>query len=188
MQPIIKAAKQIQDFLEEFNWKFCFIGGLALQRWGKPRLTNDIDLTLLTGFGAEDKFLDALLQKYQSRLSDAKNFALKSRVLLLETESGIGIDIALGALYFEENAVNRASYFEYLPNISLKTCSAEDLVIYKAFANRLQDWADLENITIKQKNLDWNYIRENLLPLLELGETPEIMIELENLHRRIAKG
>ena len=31
------------------------MGGVALQRWGEPRLTQDVDLTLLTGFGDEEQ-------------------------------------------------------------------------------------------------------------------------------------
>ncbi len=101
MKQIVAAAKEIQDFLESLNWKFCFIGGVALQRWGKPRLTNDVDLTLFVGFGNETEFLDALLQKYQSRRSDPIDFALRNRILLLQTPNNIGIDISLGALFLK---------------------------------------------------------------------------------------
>jgi hypothetical protein len=79
-------------------------------------------------------------------------------VLLLQIEN-VGIDVSLGALFFEENAVRRASKFEFLKNISLKTCSAEDLIVYKAFADRLQDWADIQNILSVQTKLDWAYRR-----------------------------
>ncbi len=30
MKQIVETAKEIQDFLAKLNWKFCFIGGLAL--------------------------------------------------------------------------------------------------------------------------------------------------------------
>ena len=187
MKQIVEAAKEIQDFLENLNWKFCFIGGLAVQRWGRPRLTNDVDLTLLTGFGNESEFLRALLQKYQSRRADPVDFALRNRILLLQTSNNIGIDISLGALFFEEHAVARASYFEYLPGIELKTCSAEDLIVLKAFADRLQDWADIENVIIKQKQLDWDYINTELPPLTEAKYEPEIVHKLEKLRRQISK-
>ena len=89
------------------NHRFCFIGGLAVQRWGEPRVTRDVDLTLLTGFGGEDAFLDALLASYAARVDDARRFARQYRVLLLKTADGIGIDISLGALPFEERIVSR---------------------------------------------------------------------------------
>lgn len=55
MKTLIKTAYEIQEFLKQRGWKFCFIGGIALQRWGRPRLTIDIDISLLTGFGEEKK-------------------------------------------------------------------------------------------------------------------------------------
>jgi hypothetical protein len=182
MKRIFESALEIQNFFDENGWRFCFIGGVALQRWAIPRLTNDADLTLLTGFGSESDYVEKILQKFTARIENPLEFALRSRVVLLKVKN-VGIDISLGALFFEESAVNRASLYEFLPGISLKTCSAEDLVVYKAFAARLQDWADIENILSVQKSLDWTYIREQLAPLVELKEEPEILTKLENLRR-----
>jgi len=55
---VLTAAGEIQQFCQQRDWRFCFIGGVAVQRWGQPRLTQDVDLTLLTGFGGEEKFTD----------------------------------------------------------------------------------------------------------------------------------
>ena len=46
MNPIFAAALEVQDFCRSRGFRFCFIGGLALQRWGEPRLTQDVDLTI----------------------------------------------------------------------------------------------------------------------------------------------
>jgi hypothetical protein len=51
---VLAAAGEVQSFCQQHGWRFCFIGGVAVQRWGEPRLTQDVDLTLLTGFGKED--------------------------------------------------------------------------------------------------------------------------------------
>ncbi|MDB6036927.1 MAG: hypothetical protein JWM99_768 [Verrucomicrobiales bacterium] len=48
---VLRAAVEVQAFCEEQQWRFCFIGGISVQRWGSPRVTQDVDLTLLTGFG-----------------------------------------------------------------------------------------------------------------------------------------
>ena len=81
---------------------------------------------------------------------------------------------------YEALVVERSSYFVYPPDISLRTCSAEDLIVLKAFAGRGQDWVDVERIIVHQTaKLDWNYIREQLQPLAELKETPEILDQLE---------
>jgi hypothetical protein len=128
VEELLLAAVRVQSLLLERGWRFCFIGGIAIQRWGNPRFTTDIDLTLLTGFGAEERFVDELLQNLPPRRQDAREFALLHRVLLARTAEGIEVDIALGALPFEERTIARASAWEVRKGATLTTCSAEDLL------------------------------------------------------------
>ncbi|HEX2749058.1 MAG TPA: nucleotidyltransferase [Verrucomicrobiales bacterium] len=186
MNELVSAAAALQSLMEQQQWNFCFIGGLVVQAWSEPRLTRDVDLTLLTGFGGEEKYIDTLLAHYTPRRSDARQFALMNRVLLLKNENGLGIDIALGALPFEVSAVRRARMVEAFPGVKLRFCSPEDLVVMKAFAGRDQDWTDVRMTIVRcgVQNLDWAYIREQLTPLAEAKEEPEIMERLEALRQR----
>jgi hypothetical protein len=177
---VLRAAAQLQGVCEAQGWRFCVIGGLALLRWGEPRETVDVDLTLLTGFGDEERFIQILLGQFAARLEDAAQFALANRVLLLRSKSGVGLDIALGALPFEESAVLRSSSFAFAIDALIRTCSAEDLVVMKAFAARPKDWIDIEGVIIRQSGkLDWGYIRSQLAPLATLKGSPEILADLE---------
>ena len=183
MNEVIQAAAELQAVCLARGWQFCF-GGLALQRWGEPRETVDVDLTLLTGFGGEEQFIQILLQHFEGRIPDAAQFARERRVLLLRSAKGVGLDVALAALPFEELLVQRSSFFDYPPKIALRTCSAEDLIVLKAFAARSQDWADVERIIVRQTGkLDWTYIRDQLGPLAELKGAPEILDQLEQRRR-----
>jgi hypothetical protein len=102
VNPLFEAAAEIQAFFVERGWQNTVIGGLAVQRWGEPRQTRDVDLALLTGVGHE---------------------------------------------------------------------SAEDLVVLKAFADRPQDWIDVEGIIVRQRGgLDRALVRRELRDLLELKE------------------
>lgn len=180
MLEVIRAAHELQSLCTAEGWRFCLIGGLALQRWGEPRETIDVDLTLLTGFGDEAPFIQTLLAHFEPRIEHAAAFALAHRVLLLRAKSGVGLDIALGGLPFEESVVARASGFAFPSGVQLRTCSAEDLVVMKAFAARPRDWIDVEGIIVRQTGkLDWNYIHRQLAPLAELKEEPRILSELE---------
>ncbi len=171
MNPIFAAALEVQDFCRARGFRVCFIGGLALQRWGEPRLTQDVDLTVITGFGSEAEYVDQFLGQFQARIPDARAFALKHRVLLLVTGAGIPVDVALGAMPFEERAVDRSSPFAVSADVSLMTCSAEDLIVFKAFAGRDQDWIDIEGIAVRQcGRLSESLVWEELDPLLELKE------------------
>jgi len=176
---LFRVAADVQTFCEGRSWRFCFIGGLALQRWGEPRETVDVDVTLLTGFGGEEPFIGALLDRYARRVQDAAAFARTNRVLLLRSDSGVGIDVALGGLPFEEEVVDRASPFPFPGDVPLRTCSAEDLIVLKAFAARGRDWVDIEGVIVRQAGaLDWSYIDARLAPLAVLKEAPEILTEL----------
>jgi hypothetical protein len=177
---VFLAAAELQGVCQSQGWQFCFIGGLALQRWGEPRETIDADLTLFAGFGDEEPFINVLLEHFEARIPDAATFARERRVLLLRSEKGVGLDVALAALPFEQLIIQRSSYFDYPPKIPLRTCSAEDLVVLKSFAGRGQDWIDVERLIVRQTGkLDWNYIREQLRPLAELKDAPEILDQLE---------
>jgi hypothetical protein len=181
---LIQAAAQLQAVCVQHDWRFCFIGGLAVQRWGEPRETVDVDLTLLTGFADETRYVSVLMDTFEARIDDAAQFAAVNRVLLLRAASGVGLDIALGGLPFEELAVSRASVFAYPPDIPLRTCSAEDLIVLKAFADRPKDWLDIDGIIIRQSpHLDWSYVRAQLAPLAELKDAPELLDKLDR--RRI---
>jgi hypothetical protein len=81
---VFAAALKLQEYCRSRGWRFCFIGGLAVQRWGEPRLTQGADLTLLTGFGSEASYVDALLSAFAARSEGARAFALRNRVLLLK--------------------------------------------------------------------------------------------------------
>ena len=182
MNPIFGAALEVQAFCRARRWRFCFIGALAVQRWGEPRLTQDVDLTVMTSFGEEAPYVDALLGRFRGRIPDAREFALQNRVVLLRSDSGIPIDAALGAMPFEERATDRATEFVIQEGIALTTCSAEDLVVFKAFAGREKDWLDIEGIALRQLGrLDEGLIWSELTPLLELKEAPEAATRLRDI-------
>ena len=185
MIDLVTEAHQFQLLCERMGWRFCFIGGLPVQHWGEPRLTRDVDVTILTGFGAEENFVSAILKSYKGRQPDAEEFALRHRVLLVQSNSGIGLDISLGALPFEEQMISRAANVEFVPGIELRLCSPEDLIVLKSFASRAQDWLDVASVVVRQGSdkLDWDYIFSNLKPLVALKEEPEIIDRLAMLRQ-----
>ena len=181
MERLIKIAADLLDFCEAESWRACVIGGLAVQRWGEPRLTRDVDLSLLTGFGQEERFIQKLIERYETRIEEAEAFALRNRVLLL-AKDGVGIDIALAAIPFEERVIERSTRFEFLPGVSVRTCSAEDLIVYKAFADRSRDWVDIEGILARQRpTLDVQLIESELAPLIAAKESPAILRRLKQM-------
>ena len=130
-----EAARQLQAFCDRQGWRSCFIGGIAVQRWGEPRVTRDVDLTLLTGFGGEERIHRQAARRVPRSNRQCARVARRHRVLLLRTVNALGIDRSLAALPFEEKVVGRASDFSFGPGLSIRTCSAEDLIVLKLFAS-----------------------------------------------------
>ena len=38
---VLAAAAEVEAFCRRQGWSFCFIGAIAVQRWGAPRFTHD---------------------------------------------------------------------------------------------------------------------------------------------------
>jgi hypothetical protein len=185
VNPLFEAALDVQRFCQARRWRHCVIGALAAQRWGEPRLTQDVDATVLSGFGPEAAFVDALLAQYRGRIPDARDFALRHRVVLIESASGIPIDLSLGGVPFEERVIERASSWDIGEGEALVTCSAEDLVVLKAFAGRDKDWLDIAGVITRQgAALDVSLLIGELQPLLELKEDVRPMDRLRALLER----
>lgn len=181
MNALFEAAKEVCEFMVAHQWEFCIIGGLAVQRWGEPRTTLDADMTLLTGWGEEESYVTAILERFESRIPDGHAFALTRRVLLIRASNGKDVDISLGALPFEVGMIRRAAPVEFAPGLLLPCCTAEDLFIMKAFAARPRDWLDAESLVIRQASLDKEYILEHLADLCELKEAPDILDRAKRL-------
>jgi hypothetical protein len=171
MNGLVSAAAEVQNFCERNHWEFCFIGGLAVQRWGQSRVTLDVDVAILTGFGGEDPYINTLLKEFPPRINDAAEFARRSRILLIKTNRNVAVDVSFAALPFEELAIQRSSPWEVQTGTELRTCSAEDLIVMKLFASRPLDLRDAESVVLRQRQaLDWKYIADQVTVLKEARE------------------
>ncbi|MCI0344389.1 MAG: nucleotidyltransferase, partial [Chloroflexi bacterium] len=178
------AAREIMGWLGRDGRRACVIGGLAVQRWGEPRLTRDVDLTLLVELGQEEELIDALLARFRPRRDDARAFALRYRVLLLRARNGVDLDVALGVTGFEVESIARASIYQFEPGCELPTCSAEDLIVHKTVAGRPRDQDDLVGIVNRQRGrLDLAYIRRWLTAFSEVDGMPDLLGRFEELLR-----
>ena len=184
---ILQLAVQVGLELEKCGILFCFIGGTAYQRWGEPRQTSDVDATLMVEFGEERETVKKLLKMYSARIDNVEEFAERNRIVLLQSRQGIGIDLSLGGLPYESRQIARSSVWKVPGHGDIRTCSAEDLVVLKSFASRPQDWIDVEKVIIRQgARLNRVLIKDELLPLAELKEEPELMDRLAVLFQKHA--
>jgi hypothetical protein len=125
--PLVAAALELQRCLQHAAIPACIIGGLAVQRWGERRATQDVDITVLAPPGDEAGAIDVLLSAFTPRQDDARAFALRHRVLLLRAGNGVPLDVALAGSPFEREVLDRASQWPMAPDAVLRPCAAENM-------------------------------------------------------------
>jgi hypothetical protein len=183
---LIEAAVDVQSVLFADGIRSCVIGGLAVQRWGEPRATQDVDFSVLAPPGEESGPVDLLLRAFAPRRADARAFAIAHRVLLIRSTNQVPVDVGLAASPFEVEVLARASAWGVADGLSIVTCSAEDLVLYKLVAGRPRDIADIEGIVRRQgSGLDVDRIRRFGALFAELKEEPELLQTFERALTRL---
>jgi hypothetical protein len=80
--------------------------------------------------------------------------------------------------------IDRAVMIEFEPDVALRICTAEDLFVLKAFADRPQDRADIIGIARRRgRELDWDAILDRLTPLVDAKEEPAILDSVRRLRQ-----
>jgi predicted nucleotidyltransferase len=182
--PLYGPITAIQRLIEQFNDQGIIIGGVAASILGEPRLTADADAMLLLSIEQIPKLIEvAAKEGLAPRLEDVEGFARKNRVLLLRhEESGINVDISLGLLPFEVEAVERSREYE-AGGFRVRLPTPEDLIILKAVARRPKDMLDIEAVIAAQDELDEERIGFWVQQFAELLEMPEVWTDIEKMMR-----
>lgn len=178
----VAALQALASWLEAEQVPYATIGGVAVSLLAQPRATQDIDIVIWLDQEKWDSFLrTGQGYGFEPRISDALDFAVKSRVLLLRHQkSGISIDLSCGALPFEQEMIERATALNIGP-LSLRVPMPEDLIITKAIAQRPKDIADIESLLNVHQNLNITYIRRWVHEFATALEMPELSESLERL-------
>lgn len=157
MSGLEKALRALSAHLEERRLSYMVIGGVANLAWGMPRSTFDVDVTVWAPAGAEPALIAALCESFTALPAEPGKFALETRVLPLEVE-GIRVDVILGQLPYEEQAIRRAPLVD-MGGIRVRVCSPEDLIVHKVLSDRPKDLEDVRGIVRAQREkLDRAYL------------------------------
>ena len=161
---------------------YATIGGVAVSLLSQPRTTQDIDIVIWLDKERWESFLLAgQAYGFAPRISDALDFAVRSRVILLRHQKGgVSVDISCGALPFEQDMITRATTLN-IGALNLRVPTPEDLIITKAVAQRPKDIADIEALLNVYQNLDVAYIKRWVEEFAAALETPELSENLERL-------
>lgn len=180
LEPLFAPIEALQKLIERFDDQGIIIGGVAASILGKPRLTADADAMLLLPVDDISQLVEfAREEGLIPRIPDVEVFARRSRVVLLQhEESGINVDVSLGLLPFEVEAVDRSREYQ-AGSLRVRLPTPEDLIILKAVAHRPKDMLDIEAVIAAQQDLDFDHIQFWVQQFAELLETPELWSELK---------
>lgn len=139
-----------------------------------------LELCVLVPFGGEAAITGLLcaLPGFTPRLTTARDFALRYRVLLLQSSNGTPVDISYGALPLEQKALERA-----LPVDGLPVASLEDRILHILWRNRDGDLALLRSLTNEHRSaLQWPYLDFWVPELAQAREDPEMLETYRSLY------
>jgi len=138
------------------------IGGQAVLLHGRPRLTEDIDITL----GVDPSYLPAVREacaalELEPLPEQIEEFVRDTFVLPVhDVHTGVRVDLIFSTTPYERQAIERAVIVD-LGGEPVPFASAEDLVIHKLFAGRARDLEDVTTV-IRRRGaaVDWVYLEK----------------------------
>ena len=185
MHDQLEALREVKEFLDQNGIRHLVIGGVANAVWGRPRATHDADFKVLIGEYSIGEFVALVETHFQCRVPDPVEFARQTYVVPIHASNQITVDLVLGFLPYEEQAVERAVTIEYL-GVTFSVSTAEDLIIHKAISERERDWDDIKGVLARQVDrLDQGYILDWLSQFAQALERPDLVQRYQDLQKRI---
>lgn len=167
--------------LGETRTPYMVIGGFANLHWGRPRLTQDLDVTVAASDTHIELLLRVLAPAFRARVADPVGFARETSVVPMESSDGIRIDMVIARLSLEDEAIARAVEIP-VGDARVRFATAEDLILHKIVSERARDLEDVEGIVRRQRGkLDLDYLRPRIRLLSETMQRPQMLTEFERL-------
>jgi predicted nucleotidyltransferase len=187
VNPFETSLRNLVNLLADHGIKYMVIGGLANAKWGNPRVTLDIDITIWVSDDRIGNLLYALKKDYTILVDKPLDFISNTRVLPVQDNKGQRIDLIFGSLPFEENAIDRAIKVE-IGTTTINFCTAEDLILLKIISDRDKDIEDVRGILKFQKEtLDYDYLEPRITELTILLDKPDIKRQWEKWKKEQTK-
>jgi hypothetical protein len=178
-----RALAAVGEFLDAQGVPYMLIGGQANAVWGEPRATLDVDVTIWVEPTRVAALIVAAGAAFRCMVPEPEAFVSSTRVLPLQTDDGVRIDMIFGMLPFEEEAISRARSLR-VGGATLRVCAPEDLILMKIISDRERDLGDARGIAIRQiAVLDLPYLEPRIRELAALLDRSEILERWEAIKR-----
>jgi hypothetical protein len=175
MTVLEQALAEIVALLESLRIDYMVVGGIANAVWGEPRATVDVDVTIAVDEPAIPNTIDQIGRRIQLAVADPLPFVRDTRVLPLDSQNGVRVDVIFALLPFEVDAIRRARAV-MLAGRAVRVVTPEDLVLMKIISERERDVADAEALTRRRiHEIDLEYLEPRVRDIATLLERPEIL-------------
>jgi hypothetical protein len=171
MTPLSTKVLTINEALQRADFEYAFGGAIALAfHIIDPRGTRDIDINVFVPVDHARAVFEALPPEVNWHDDDIERVRRDGQVRLLWEDTPV--DLFFSTHAFHEEALLTSTDVPFLDS-EIPILGASELAVFKAFFNRLQDWADIERM-IQAGSLDVHRVLGWLVDLL--GE-PDPRIE-----------
>lgn len=175
MTPLDRAIHAITELLESLSTHYAIVGGIANAVWGEPRATIDVDVTVSVENDQLHRTVAAIAGRFRAAVSHPDTFVQQTRVLPLDTDEGVRIDVIFALLPFEEEAIRRARRIPIAGRL-VAVVTPEDLLLMKIISERPRDRADAEALVRRRGDqLDRSYLEPRIRELAVVLEREEIL-------------
>lgn len=174
--------KQTAHALNGARIPYMVIGGQAVLRYGEPRNTRDIDITLGIDVDRHDeirRLTNGL--GFEPVIKDVEVVRQTRLFVVAERSTGIRIDFIYSFTPYEKEAIRRA-VDERIDNVDVRIASVEDVIIHKLFAGRPLDIEDVKGILRRTDSVDEKYLR-HWLPQFSSVVGRDLVDEFSELNR-----
>lgn len=175
--------QNLDHFFSENSIEYSIIGGIAVIIYGEQRTTRDIDATVLCELEDLESFHKLIEKKFTPAFKCTLEYFKRNFILPVDDpDTNLRIDIAAGLTEFDKSVISRRRRKAF-GKTEIFVCSLEDLIIYKLFAKREQDIADIKHLVEKNLNsLDKKYLIETAEKFKEFerDDIPENLPKLFN--------
>ena len=159
------------------------IGGQAVNCWVEPRITLDVDITVMS----DGRIVRDVVARFVSEgfvilmEQDEGGASGPDFVRMRHAGTSVELDMMVAKTEFETTVIGRAVN---APGLPLPVATVEDLLVLKLLASRNKDWKDLYDLG-KLPNVDWAYV-ERWCAFWEISERlTNLRAELEQDKQRV---
>ena len=180
--------RALAKVLKRLRLRWYLFGAQAVVLHGRPRMTEDVDVTVEVTRAQLGRLVAALTRAgFLPRIDDVATFVARAHVIpFLHRKSGFPVDVVVAGDGLEKEFLERTVAMKIGGSL-IPVLAPDDLVITKIIAGRAKDLDDVEGVFLAQPALDRKRIRRILAEVdAALGEN-DLVIRFDTIASRRKK-